>query len=549
MWHLDNQSAVPEMPEPKPRQSNSPRWFGESEMEGGISWPGADWFNIIQAELLNVLRKANIDPDKTTLSQLSDAIHKLGDAALRGDLADGSGTELAGFEKTNAYNVLKYIATRKDLGLPFPVAAGYENDGEQIMFALKKDDEEILLRGGLYAGKKLFGIRRNACVTSFRGGPEEQGRWNSQVTGVANNLQLASYGSPDKVGAYGDIAGSIEETYQALSNVVSFTNDGFITDNPDVLEKAKVGMIVVTDSTPKKWNIIKDINKETGLITGWDNWATATAYVMPSSGEKVQVDPEGKLWTLNYNLILRNGGRAKTGVVAELGIINQNGQQQGVVGIDIVILPGSTSGGDTALVLRGANKTGERWLQSISCRHYTNYGIAFYNSGIGLALADIMCNGDAVSGIEFQAKNTVFSMRWRLGGDGIYAENTVTAFNPQGTVMRQGVLNSVITTDASMSPSIKSYRLNTGSETSSTPKIITLPDTAGIIAGHEQYLKCYGNAPITFKTYGSATVLNVPDGNVANPPVGNGTATVTFYPVAGAEYKLDWDGNSWRIWG
>ncbi|RLM27520.1 hypothetical protein BIY29_02450 [Brenneria alni] len=78
MWHLDNQSGVPEMPEPKPRQSNSPRWFGESEMEGGISWPGADWFNIIQAELLEVLKVAGISPDKTSFDQISKAISIIG---------------------------------------------------------------------------------------------------------------------------------------------------------------------------------------------------------------------------------------------------------------------------------------------------------------------------------------------------------------------------------------------------------------------------------------------------------------------------------------
>ncbi|HBS4034324.1 TPA: hypothetical protein MAG72_005511, partial [Klebsiella pneumoniae] len=46
MYHLDNVSGVPEMPEPKDTQSISPRWFGESQEQGGISWPGADWFNI-----------------------------------------------------------------------------------------------------------------------------------------------------------------------------------------------------------------------------------------------------------------------------------------------------------------------------------------------------------------------------------------------------------------------------------------------------------------------------------------------------------------------
>jgi hypothetical protein len=65
MYHLDNTSGVPEMPEPKEQQSISPRWFGESQEQGGISWPGADWFNTVQAELLNLVKAAGIEPDKS----------------------------------------------------------------------------------------------------------------------------------------------------------------------------------------------------------------------------------------------------------------------------------------------------------------------------------------------------------------------------------------------------------------------------------------------------------------------------------------------------
>ncbi|WP_224356996.1 hypothetical protein [Klebsiella grimontii] len=74
MYHLDNVSGVPEMPEPKDTQSISPRWFGESQEQGGISWPGADWFNIIQAELLSVLKESGLSPDKLSYNQLSQSI-------------------------------------------------------------------------------------------------------------------------------------------------------------------------------------------------------------------------------------------------------------------------------------------------------------------------------------------------------------------------------------------------------------------------------------------------------------------------------------------
>ncbi|BBV62896.1 hypothetical protein [Klebsiella quasipneumoniae] len=87
MYHLDNTSGVPEMPEPKDQQSVTPRWFDESQEQGGISWPGADWFNTVQAELLNLLAAAGINPDKKSFDQLSKAVPVLGESLIRRDLS------------------------------------------------------------------------------------------------------------------------------------------------------------------------------------------------------------------------------------------------------------------------------------------------------------------------------------------------------------------------------------------------------------------------------------------------------------------------------
>ncbi|WP_282808957.1 hypothetical protein [Klebsiella pneumoniae] len=82
MYHLDNTSGVPEMPEPKEAQSISARWFGESQEQGGISWPGADWFNIIQAELLAIMQESGIHPDKARFDQISEAIKQYTDKLI-----------------------------------------------------------------------------------------------------------------------------------------------------------------------------------------------------------------------------------------------------------------------------------------------------------------------------------------------------------------------------------------------------------------------------------------------------------------------------------
>ncbi|MBP1130443.1 MULTISPECIES: tail fiber domain-containing protein [Serratia] len=82
MFHLDNTSGVPDMPEPKEPMSNTPRWFGESIQQGGISWPGADWFNIVQAEMLSILGMANINPEKSSFNQMASAIQKVTDDSV-----------------------------------------------------------------------------------------------------------------------------------------------------------------------------------------------------------------------------------------------------------------------------------------------------------------------------------------------------------------------------------------------------------------------------------------------------------------------------------
>ena len=74
MFHLDNNSGVSAMPPLGAVQSSAPRWFTEGG--GGVpaSYPGAAWFNMIQAELLNLCAAYGISPDKANLNQLKLAI-------------------------------------------------------------------------------------------------------------------------------------------------------------------------------------------------------------------------------------------------------------------------------------------------------------------------------------------------------------------------------------------------------------------------------------------------------------------------------------------
>lgn len=79
MYALDNHSGVSVMPTLKSKvfNHNEPRWFTEGGNGVAPSYPGADWFNIVQAELLNVLRDGGIQPDKTQLNQITTAIRRI----------------------------------------------------------------------------------------------------------------------------------------------------------------------------------------------------------------------------------------------------------------------------------------------------------------------------------------------------------------------------------------------------------------------------------------------------------------------------------------
>lgn len=457
---------------------------------------------------------------------------------LRQELASGTGTDLIGFQKVKLTDELKKISGLKSLGYAPVFPMGFDSASYGMLYQFKGADVTHLFRGSIHAGKKLFGIRNNACVTSFRAGEgsEDQGMWNSQVTGVSNNLRLAQYGSPDKVGAYGDIAGTIQKAYQAPLPAVSFTDNGFYTANTDVLNNAKVGMIMYTDESPRKWNIIASIDKSTGLITGWDNWADSSAYGTPATGSNVTVDPEGKLWTLNYNLIFPSGGRANQGVIAELGLLNQNGNSSNVNGIDLVNLPQSTSDGDTALLIRGGGYSGSKgWLTGASIRGYKNYGLWFAYTPEYVAASDIRFATASNIGIQFTGGHATYSMTFALGGSGTFKDVLQTMLDPKGFTVRSGRLAAVITGTATLSANIKCYRLNISSAAT-----ITLPNTDGLSAGHCQELLMYRNTAITIQSFNGTTLVSI--------GAGGSYASQSWTPTAGKRYTLDWDGSAWKIW-
>ena len=77
MFHVDNSTGVPVMPQPSPVTSETELFFTEGGNGVPPTYPGPDWFNVIQSELLNILKAAGIDPDKMDNTQILVALKKL----------------------------------------------------------------------------------------------------------------------------------------------------------------------------------------------------------------------------------------------------------------------------------------------------------------------------------------------------------------------------------------------------------------------------------------------------------------------------------------
>lgn len=107
MFHLDNNSGISSMPAPAAQQSSATRWFTEGSGTDSPSWPGQDWFNIVQAELLNVLAAASIPPQKAQLNQLALAIKAIvnKDALLKTNLLSEIKDAGAAAQKTTRDNI------------------------------------------------------------------------------------------------------------------------------------------------------------------------------------------------------------------------------------------------------------------------------------------------------------------------------------------------------------------------------------------------------------------------------------------------------------
>ncbi|POT25311.1 phage tail protein [Citrobacter freundii] len=77
MFYIDNPTGVPVMPPVPPVMSLTTLYFTEGGNGIAPTYPGPEWFNIVQSELINVIKGAGIELDKSSTTQLQDALNKM----------------------------------------------------------------------------------------------------------------------------------------------------------------------------------------------------------------------------------------------------------------------------------------------------------------------------------------------------------------------------------------------------------------------------------------------------------------------------------------
>ncbi len=129
MYALDNDSGVKTMPEIKSKKFEpvDTHWFTEGGNGVAPSYPGADWFNIVQAELLNILKEAKITPDKNKLNQITEAIRGVVDAKVATEL-EGKADKTHGHVVSDIQGLDNALGAASKKGLPLGAIVAFPKE-------------------------------------------------------------------------------------------------------------------------------------------------------------------------------------------------------------------------------------------------------------------------------------------------------------------------------------------------------------------------------------------------------------------------------------
>lgn len=301
----------------------------------------------------------------------------LGDDVLRQELAASTGAALTGYRSRDVGRRLADTFSVADYGAEVgPMGNSPEADVQGM--ADSDPAVDTLKYGHLGVAKDVFGIRRNACVLSVRADANGDGEFDPQVTGVNDTQGLADYNSNDVVGIFSDIVSHPYAAWEVISSGLNYQADGFTAPGLD-FSRMRVGMAIKTDHATPWWALISGFDQPANKVrviewrqTGGNSAGT------PAAGTGLRINPVSKQWALNTNLIFLPDSKAKLGVLAEYGVLNHgNTTGSGINGIDMVLLPASTYGGEAAFLARapGAGK----WLYGYAAQQ--SAFASFYSTG------------------------------------------------------------------------------------------------------------------------------------------------------------------------
>ncbi|WP_171766422.1 phage tail protein [Shigella boydii] len=172
MFYVDNPTGVPVMPPVAAELSKTTLYFTEGGNGIPPTYPGPDWFNIIQSELLEILRQANIKPDKNTTDQIMTALKKLFITN------SGSAGAIAGLTGQN--NTFPYF-TGKDTMALTPLSAFVrsilgKNSASEFIKAIGLSPDILLSKGPVTAlsstaqgnaGLQMYEVYNNGYPTAY----------------------------------------------------------------------------------------------------------------------------------------------------------------------------------------------------------------------------------------------------------------------------------------------------------------------------------------------------------------------------------------------
>lgn len=423
MFHLDNNSGISAMPKPAVQQSSATRWFTEGGGNNSPSWPGQDWFNIVQAELLNVLTTAGIAPEKTAFNQLALAIKAIinKDALLKGNLLSEIRASGASSQKTARENLDITDATLNKKGLTqlsnavdstseaqsaTPKAVKTAMDNANGRLAKNSNGDDI-------PDKKQF-ARTIGAVTSTNITFNNASGWYKIATVVMP--QSTSTAVIKLYGGAGYNVGSFEQA--AISELVLRSGNGSpvgITATLWRRSPAAANEVAWVNTSGDTYDIYINIGQYAyWLIAQYDYTGNANV-TLHSTPEYSSVQPgnstSGHTYTIYSSLM-----KPTAGDVEALSV--NGGRLNGSLGIGTDNALGGNS------IVFGDNDTGFKWHSDGVLGIYANNALVGYidNSGLHMSV-DVLSNGAIRAGnakrmTMTSSNNSTLNAQFNLWGDG-----------------------------------------------------------------------------------------------------------------------------------